>query len=358
MNSAIEKLLKNPLGFLDGADNHNDVVAISSRIRLARNLQQFVFVPAAKVEVLHQVRNQIDDLFEEKKLGLTGGLRFFIDELSQIDREILFERHLISSELNANPINRAVYVSKNEKVALMVNEEDHLRIQSFCNGFNLKKAYKAAESLDNKLSKNLEYAFDPRLGYLTACPSNIGTGMRASVMLHLVGLQIKGELDSAIRALHKLNFAVRGVFGEGSSNIGSLFQISNQFTLGCSEEELLEKIQNTIEQIISYELNARESLFKSKQYEILDYIGRAYGVLKHAYLLENKELYSVLSGVKLGVDMGVFSNLNIRRTHEMYISLGDAHLQKYYGSPFKNNEELNAYRATLVRDKIRKGQLQ
>ena len=239
----------------------------------------------------------------------------------------------------------------------MINEEDHLRIQTFTNGFNLKKAYKAATSIDDQISSELEYAFDPRLGYLSSCPSNVGTGLRASVMLHLVGLQLKGELESAIRALNKLNFAVRGVFGDGSSNSGALFQISNQSTLGCSEEEFLEKIQNTIEQIISYELNARESLFRSKQYEILDYIGRAYGLMKHAYLLDKKELSNTISGVKLGVDMGVFSNLNIRRVHEIFISLGDAHLQKYHGTQFKNNEERNAYRAALVRDKIRKGAL-
>ncbi|MBQ9789128.1 MAG: ATP--guanido phosphotransferase [Lentisphaeria bacterium] len=358
MNNSIEKLLKNPLSFLNAADNSNDIVAISSRIRLARNLQEFAFPVAAKLEELQEVRNQVDDLFAGGKISKSGFYRFFMDELPELDRKILFERRLISNDLLENVANRAVYISANEKISLMVNEEDHLRIQSFCNGFNLKKAYKAAENLDNKISEHLQYAFDPRLGYLSSCPSNVGTAVRASVMLHLVGLQISGELDSAVRALNKLNFAVRGVFGEGSSNVGSLFQISNQFTLGCAEEEILEKIQNTIEQIISYELNAREQLFRTKQYEILDYIGRSYGMLKHAYLLENKELYNAISGVKLGVDMGVFSNLNIKRVHEIFISMGDAHLQKYHGAPFKNIEEKNSYRAALVRDKIRKGQLE
>ncbi len=358
MNSSVEKLLKNPLSFLNASDNSNDIVAISSRVRLARNLKEFVFPIAADVATLQRVRNQVDDLYDGKKLGLTAAMRFFVDDLSSVDRELLFERRLISSELKDNTINRAVYISGNEKVSLMVNEEDHLRIQAFANGFNLKKAYKLAENLDNKLSENLEYAFDSRLGYLTSCPSNVGTGLRASVMLHLVGLQIKGELDSAVRALNKLNFAVRGVFGEGTSNIGSLYQISNQFTLGNSEEEILEKIHNTVEQIISYELSARESLFKNKQYEILDYIGRSYGLLKHAYLLESRELYNAISGVKLGVDMGVFSNLNIKRVHEIFIALGDAHLQKYYGGSFASSEECSAYRATLVRDKIRKGILE
>ena len=299
MNSPIEKLLKNPLGFLDANDNDNDIVAISSRVRLARNFKKFLFPAAASVAELQKVRNSIDDLYETRKLGKNNLTRFFIDDLSELDREILFERHLVSNELITNPVNRAAYISANEKISLMINEEDHLRIQTFTNGFNLKKAYKAAASIDDKISSELEYAFDPRLGYLSSCPSNIGTGLRASVMLHLVGLQLKGELESAIRALNKLNFAVRGVFGEGSSNSGALFQISNQSTLGCSEEEFLEKIQNTIEQIISYELNARESLFRSKQYEILDYIGRAYGLMKHAYLLDKKELSNTISGVKL-----------------------------------------------------------
>ena len=358
MNSSIEKLLKNPLGFLTARDNSNDIVAISSRVRLARNFKQFLFPVASSVAELQKVRNFVDDLYENGKLGKSNVLKFFIDDLSELDREILFERHLISKELITNPVNRAAYITANEKMSLMVNEEDHLRIQAFTNGFNLKKAYKIAEAIDDKISTEIEYAFDPRLGYLSSCPSNVGTGLRASVMLHLIGLQLKGELDSAIRALNKLNFAVRGVFGEGSSNSGALFQISNQSTLGSSEEEFLEKIQSTIEQIIAYELNARESLFRSRQYEILDYIGRAYGLMKHAYLLDKKELFNTISGVKLGVDMGVFSNLNIRRIHEIFISLGDAHLQKYHGNIFKNSGERNAYRAALVRDKIRKGVLE
>jgi protein arginine kinase len=358
MNSSIEKLLKNPLGFLTARDNSNDIVAISSRVRLARNFKKHLFPVAASVAELQKVRNSVDDLYENGKLGKSNILKFFIDDLSELDRDILFERHLVSKELITNPVNRAAYITANEKMSLMVNEEDHLRIQAFANGFNLKKAYKIAESIDDKISAELEYAFDPRLGYLSSCPSNVGTGMRASVMLHLVGLQLQGELESTMRALKKLNFAVRGVFGEGSSNSGALFQISNQSTLGSSEEEFLEKIHSTIEQIIAYELNARESLFRSRQYEILDYIGRAYGLMKHAYLLDKKDLFNTISGVKLGVDMGVFSNLNIRRIHEIFITLGDAHLQKYHGNIFKNNGERNAYRAALVRDKIRKGALE
>lgn len=176
-------------------------------------------------------------------------------------------------------------------------------------------------------------------------------------MMHLIGLQINGELDSAVRALNKLNFAVRGIFGEGSSNVGSLFQISNQLTLGHNEEELIEKLQDTLEQIISYELNAREVLFKEKQYQILDFIGRSYGLLKHSYILDEKELLNAISGVKLGVDMGIFSNLDISTIHEIFIRSANAHLQKMNGYAFKTEEERNIYRASFVREQLRKGRV-
>lgn len=357
MDSQIDKILKNTLSFLGSKNNQNDIVVISSRIRLARNLKKFVFPVASSIESLKDVRNSIDDVFEKDSFSNLTFLKFFVDELPSLDQEILFERRLISRKLLDEPVNRAVYCSSNEKVSVMVNEEDHLRIQTFNHGFNLQKTYKLADMVDNKLNQSLEYSFDPRLGYLSSCPSNVGTGLRASVMMHLIGLQINGELDSAVRALNKLNFAVRGIFGEGSSNVGSLFQISNQLTLGHNEEELIEKLQDTLEQIISYELNAREVLFKEKQYQILDFIGRSYGLLKHSYILDEKELLNAISGVKLGVDMGIFSNLDISTIHEIFIRSANAHLQKMNGYAFKTEEERNIYRASFVREQLRKGRV-
>lgn len=349
---AVATLLQNPMSYLDQKKEKN-IIAISSRVRLARNLAEFAFPVSASVHDMAAVRNQLEDVVRSEKVVGAKGLIIYMDELSEIDREFLYERRLVSSKLLATPLNRGLFVSANEQLAIMVNEEDHLRIQSFMPGFQLKEAYKKASQADDVLSRNLEFAFDDKLGYLCSCPTNVGTGLRASVMLHLPGLTLTGELESTIRALNKMNFAVRGIFGEGSENVGALYQISNQVTLGDSEEEIIEKISDTISQIIHYEQSARERMFAKKQSRLLDYVGRSYGLLKYGYLLHSKETLNALSGVKLGVDMGIFANVDRAMVHKIYVHFGAAHLQKLYGRPFETNETKNVFRADFVRGVLR-----
>lgn len=330
-----------------------NIIAISSRVRLARNLEQFPYPVSASVHDLANVRNLIEDVAAAKKIIGARGLIVYMDEISELDREFLYERRLISSKLSSVPLNRGLLLNCNEELAIMVNEEDHLRIQVFMPGFQLREAYKKASQADDKFSSELQFAFDDKLGYLTSCPTNVGTGLRASVMLHLPGLTLTGELESTIRALNKLNFAVRGIFGEGSENTGALYQISNQVTLGDTEEEIIDKISDTIEQIIMHEQNAREKMFSKKQARLMDYIGRSYGLLKYSYLLHSKETLNALSGVKLGVDMGVFANVTPEMVHRIYVHYGAAHLQKLYGGRFENNEAKSVYRADFVRGILR-----
>lgn len=349
---AIEILLRNRMSYFE-QKNSSDIIAVSSRVRLARNLAQYHFPVSASVHDMAAVRNIVEDAVNDSKVIGARGLMFYMDELSDIDREFLYERRLVSSKLISDPLNRGLFVSANEQLAIMVNEEDHLRIQSFLPGFQLKEAYKKASKCDDKLAEYLEFAFDDKLGYLTGCPTNIGTGLRASVMLHLPGLTLIGELESTLRALNKLNFAVRGIFGEGSENVGALYQISNQVTLGDSEEEIIDKISDTIERIISCEQQARERMFAKKQSRLLDFIGRSYGLLKYAYLLNSKETLNALSGVKLGVDMGIFANVNSEMVHRIYTCYGAAHLQKFNGGAFENNEAKSIFRADFVRKILR-----
>ena len=348
----ISTILKNEMSYLDPARGEN-IIAISSRVRLARNLEQFPFPAAASVHDLANVRNLIEDTAREKRITGARGLVVYLDELSELDRELLFERRLVSSKLIATPLNRGLLLSANEELAIMINEEDHLRIQTFLPGFQLREAYKKASQADDKFSSKLKFAFDDKLGYLSSCLTNVGTGLRASVMLHLPGLTLTGELESTVRALNKLNFAVRGIFGEGSENAGALYQISNQITLGDTEEEIIDKISGTIMQIIQHEQNAREKMFARKQSRLLDYIGRSYGLLKYSYLLHSKETLNALSGLKLGVDMGVFANVNTEMVHRIYVHYGAAHLQKLYGRAFENNEAKSVFRANFVRGILR-----
>lgn len=350
--NAVDSLLQNSMSYLEQKKSKN-IIAISSRVRLARNIAQFPFPVNSEVHDMLCVRNIVEDAARAQKIIGSKGLYIYIDELSALDREFLYERRLISSKLLSSPLNRGLLVGSNEQLAIMINEEDHLRIQSFLPGFQLKEAYKKAAMADEKFEKEIEFAFDNKLGYLTSCPSNVGTGLRASVMLHLPGLSLTGELESTLRALNKLNFAVRGIFGEGSENVGALYQISNQITLGDSEEEIIEKISDTINKIIQYEQSARESMFAKKQSRLLDYIGRSYGLLKYAYLLHSKETLNALSGLKLGVDMGIFANVSNEMVNQIYIHSGAAHLQKLYGKPFEKNETKSIFRANYVRGVLR-----
>ena len=350
--SSVDQLLKNPVSFLDDSGPDDDI-AISSRIRLARNIGKYPFPSSASAEVLQEVCDMVSAAaMASEALGGRKMLIFDPAVMSPVDREILLERRLASREFIRTPEHRKLFVCPDEACSLMINEEDQLRIQTIRPGFQLHEVWKAVNKIDDDLSRNLDYAFDEQLGYLTSCPTNVGTGMRASVMLHLPGLVLTGQIAPTIQGISKLHLAVRGIFGEGSDNSGNLFQISNQNTLGESELKIIDELESVIRQLIQQEKNARRTLLEENRYAVLDHVGRSYGLLRHSYKLGFKEALQSLSGLRIGVDMGLFSTIDIHRVNELFIGITPAHLKKNSDTPM-NDDEVEIFRAALCREKLR-----
>ena len=288
--------------WLQGQGKDKDIV-ISSRVRLARNLTPYPFPHKMnddeKKKVLDDVKEVIGkEQFQEE----SGKMNFFrLENIEQIHREFLLEKHLISPNMLKDYMGRGLVLSNDENTSILINEEDHLRIQSFMSGFNLTEAYTVADTLDDALEAYLSYAFHEKYGYLTACPTNIGTGIRFSVMIHLPGLSMVKQLDQIQGVLRNAGSTIRGFFGEGSEGIGYLYQISNQVTIGQRERDILKNLEATIEMVIAKEKEARIYLFKTRPDEMKDLIHRAYGTVKYAQLLTSKEAMSLLSYLRLGL---------------------------------------------------------
>src|SRR6266699_3811044 len=266
--------------WLRGEGPHHQIV-ISSRVRIARNLRDRAFPGWAKkaerVAILDLIKPRVEELAE-----MQDSFSESLQDLSALEKQVLVERHLISREHAAKSVGSAVVMNRRQTLSIMINEEDHLRMQSIRSGLQLKQAFKLVDKIDSTLEHKLEFAYDQRLGYLTACPTNVGTGMRASAMLHLPGLVLSELINQVIQAVSKIGLAVRGLYGEGTEAMGNLFQISNQTTLGEKEDDILMRLNKVIEQILQHERNARISLLQKKPMLLLDNIGRAYGILRHA----------------------------------------------------------------------------
>lgn len=338
--------------WLRGSGPQSDIV-ISSRIRLARNLAGFPFVARAKPrqqnEILEICRARITD----KRLA-DNVLWVPIDEALPIDRQLLVERHLISRPFAAakNKTARGVAVGSDETFAIMVNEEDHLRVQVLRSGMQLGEAFAQISRLDDILEEKLEYAYSQRFGYLTACPTNVGTGIRVSVMLHLPALKLTGEIEKVKRAARDMHLAVRGMFGEGSDAQGDLFQVSNQTTLGKSEKEILDDFEHTVvPQIVAYEQQARQILLKQREHQLDDKIWRAWGTLTHARVLGTDEVLALLSHVRLGVNLGRLDRVDIRTVNELFLLTQPAHLQKITGQDMDPAARRVA-RAKMIRQRL------
>jgi protein arginine kinase len=325
----IDGLLKRHGGWLESGPAEGPV--ISSRIRLARNLRDTAFPGWASREVRNRVWNEVLLAFDAVPDN-KGFMRWRMDELSALDRELLFERHLISRELAERQTGGGVFVNNDECRAVMVNEEDHIRLQSLQPGLNLQKAWDVADELDNALEQSLSYAFSSKLGYLTACPSNVGTGLRASVMLHLPGLVLTEEIKPVINAVSKIGLAVRGLWGEGSEASGHMFQISNQITLGRPESEIIANLEQIVLEVIEHEKNARLRLMSKQEIRLHDHVGRAYGILANAALMTTGEALDLLSALRMGVDLGLLPNMNRREIDQLFIRIQPAHLQQEAGS--------------------------
>ncbi len=336
--------------WLRGNGPHSDIV-ISSRVRLARNLAGYPFLTKCS----EQQRLDIQDLVVAGVNGtdLAGKYHFVrLDEASTLDRLLLVERQLISRNHAEAEGSRGVAVAADETVTIMVNEEDHLRMQVLLSGLRLKEAWSRINSLDDQLEQRLEFAFHEQFGYLTACPTNVGTGIRVSVMLHLPALRITGEIERVLRAARDMNLAIRGLYGEGTEAMGDFYQVSNQATLGRTEQEIVEEfIDEVVPKITEYEIRARELLADQKRTVLEDKVFRAMGLLKYARTMSSEETMFLLSQVRMGVHMGLLSEVTLETVNDLFLSIQPAHLQMIAGHKL-DDEQRSKMRAEFVRKRL------
>ncbi|QDT46826.1 Protein arginine kinase [Symmachiella dynata] len=335
--------------WLRGTGPEADIV-ISSRIRLARNLAQFPFLSRSD----ESTRAEIEGLLHQhvSDLRLPQPLTYLdVQNMSELDRRFLVERQLISRELCESSGARGVGISSGENVSLMVNEEDHLRIQVLRSGLALEDCWEEIDRIDDSLEEKVTYAFSEQLGYLTACPTNVGTGIRVSVMLHLPALVMTKEIQKVYQALQKIHLAVRGLYGEGSQAMGDFYQISNQVTLGKSELDIISEVKDVIPQIIGYERKYREALVKEKRRDLHDQVSRAYGILRTAQTISSEETMHLLSSVRMGINLGLIDDLEIPTVNELFIHTQPAHLQKLRNSALESGER-NVARACYLRERL------
>ncbi len=336
--------------WLKGNGPESDIV-ISSRIRLARNLADFPFISRAtdadRAEIEKILHGRVEALRESGKAP-ADSLYLKVSELAEVDRQFLVERQLISREHAESEGARAVVIDPAERFSVMINEEDHLRIQVMQSGLALNEAWEHINRLDDLIEEQVTYAFNERLGYLTACPTNTGTGVRVSVMLHLPALAITRQIEKVFKSLHKINLAVRGLYGEGSQATGDFYQISNQVTLGQTEEDLAKKVADVVPVLIDYERQARDFLIRESQETLHDRVSRAFGILRTAQTISSEETMALLSSVRMGINLGLIGELAIPTVNKLLIHTQPAHLQKLSGIELDQSDR-NIERASYLR---------
>ena len=335
-------------GWLDGS-GHRASLVISSRVRLARNLSQKPFTNRASDDDKADVVRRVVDA----AASLTFGDLVYFDTsaLSELQRQMLVERHLISPALAKEAGPRGVLVDETEVASVMVNEEDHLRIQVMASGLQPSETFEIASTLEQDLAGALDFAASPQWGYLTACATNTGTGLRASTLIHLPGLALTKEMDGVVRGVAQLGFAVRGIYGEGTDSAGNLYQISNQLTLGRSEQTLLEGLNRVVGQVVECEMNARETLMREARGQIEDKVWRAYGIMERARLLTSQELMNFSSAIRLGIDLEMLPGLETGTINDIMVSTQPSHLQHRSGQPLDASER-DVLRASVVRERL------
>lgn len=339
---------------MEGTGPDNDVV-ISSRIRLARNIGGFPFPhfmsEEQKREVLQMVRQTISakDMIQE-----VGQLEFTdLTELTQTERQILVEKHLISPHHTEEPADRAVIIAPDESISIMVNEEDHLRIQCLLPGLQLDETWNLAEKIDDFLENSLDYSFCEKRGYLTSCPTNVGTGLRASVMLHLPCLVMSKQVGKLVTAISQLGLVVRGYYGEGTEAYGNLFQVSNQVTMGQTEEEIIKNLLAVTRQIVAQERTTREIIIKDNRPFLEDKVYRAFGTMRYARLISSQEALTNISDIRLGVELGILKGINFGQINELIILTRPAVLLKRAGKPLTPDHR-DVFRAEIIREELLK----
>jgi protein arginine kinase len=341
----ISSLIDTPSELTDMVSQKTAVV-LMTRVRLARNVAGLPFPgwakPLQRQDAFQRCREAV-----EATAAMKRSLTIAVDELSELEKQILVERHLISRELSGAKAGSGVVISRDQTFSVMINEEDHLRIQVLRAGFQLKKVWNTVNELDTAIEDRIDYAFSPSLGYLTACPTNLGTGMRASAMMHLPALVIGNQMEKVVRAVNQLGMVVRGLFGEGSDASGSIFQISNQTTLGESEEEIIKRLGSVLTSIVEHEMNARQKLIEADAGKLFDKIGRAYGILQNSHVLSSGEAMNLLSLLRLGIDLKVFPDTHRSTIDRLFIEAQPGHLQHAQKGEFEPNQ----------RDLLRAGRL-
>lgn len=341
-------LLRQPHLWACGAGD--DGIAASSRVRLARNLRGHAFPDWAGEDENLRVWRTLEPVLRALP-SMEGSVSASNEEMADLDRQILVERHLASREHARKGRGSGIVLRVDERLSVMVNEEDHLRMQSLECGLRLHEVWERMEALDREFEERIACAFSPRLGYLTACPTNVGTGLRASVMLHVPGLVLMEEMAPVVNGIQKLGLAVRGLWGEGTEAVGNMFQISNQMTLGAREEDLVGDLDRLVREVIDHERNARARLMRSRETVVRDHVGRALGILGHAYVLTSNETLSHLSALRLGIELGIVERLDRATVDALLLLTQPAHIQRAAGRPLGPRERDEA-RARLVRERL------
>ena len=336
--------------WLRGTGPESDIV-MSSRIRLARNLADYPFIRRCndidKANIESTIRERIVANADLSRLSFIN-----VAELSLLDRQLLVERQLISRELANSEGARSVAIDQPEQLSLMVNEEDHMRLQVIKSGFDLDGAWELINHLDDEIESKVTYAYNQQLGYLTACPTNVGTGMRVSVLVHLPALVITKQIEKVFRSAQKMNLVVRGLYGEGTQAMGDFYQVSNQVTLGKSEKDLIYLVDDVICKVLKYERMAREVLINEKQNDLFDKVSRAYGMLRSAQQISSEETMHLLSRVRMGVSLGLIGELEIPDINQLFLQTQPAHLQKIHSSEL-DTDERNIERANYLHDQLK-----
>jgi protein arginine kinase len=337
--------------WMKGKGPESDIV-ISSRIRIARNLKDYPYPMLATNQQSLEVLNKVKNVLENPKLTTISRFTLLpLSEMNELEKRVLVEKHLISPNLANESRNGAVILSENESISIMVNEEDHLRIQCLYPGFQIKEAWDLANRIDDIFETQLDYGFDEKRGYLTSCPTNVGTGIRASVMMHLPALVLTQQINRILSAVTQVGLAVRGIYGEGSEALGNLFQISNQITLGQSEEEIIDNLYSVAKQIIEHERAARQKLLMESKPRIVDRVNRSLGILSYAGIMDSKEAAQRLSDVRLGIDLGIIKNVSANVLNELLVMTQPGFLQKYAGEKLSADER-DIRRAQLIRERF------
>lgn len=344
----LDDLIRRPGMWLKAAESNG--VVVSSRIRLARNIDGVAFPGWAGEDECARVQGLLRDALTRVP-SLQPGLITDMTDLALVDREFLRERHLISNELAQKSKGSGLVIREDEVLSVMVNEEDHLRLQAMRPGLQLAELWREIDALDSELERALHFAFSPTLGYLTACPTNVGTGLRASVMVHLPALRLLNEVEPMIKGLTKIGLAVRGLQGEGTEASGNMFQISNQTTLGESERGIIERLEQIATEVAEHERHGRARLMEQREAQVRDHVGRAYGILRHARVLSTSEMLDLLSGLRMGCELGMIKGLEVEAIHRLMLATQPGHLQKLEGRSI-NPDERDRLRARVVRQAV------